>query len=743
MDRGLTGRTSTPLSVTRPNLALVLAAALLAALPAQGVGAVGHVRPDGARETAASAGRADLDRLADIAWALDYDVEGIFRFVADEIRYEPYSGILRGARGTLDARAGNSVDQALLLAALLDESAVPYRFARGSLDETTTTELIDSMASDAAEARLIAEDGLARGWDELAASVPSPPGASGALAELDEEPARRAAAEARERLAVAESRLGQTVTMIETALDGAGITLPADGVSLPASEVAEHTWVQVQYGAGWLDLDPTLGDSEPGTVLTTASETLDSLPDDLRHRVELAVLVERVRGGQLLTDAVLEYTAFADEIAGIPITFGHNTPTGLQQFGIALRTLLGDGWVDYRPTLAIGGTSLVADEAVAFGLAGAEGEGGLLEDSELFSDGDAPGDHRGPADGEAIAEWLEVRVTRPGSEPAVARRTVFDRLPAEVRHGGGEVTVDDLEALGPIEPIDPDGSGVTDFPPMLGVEAFAIATGPTSAAEVLERLPDDQPGTVALAYHLLRDAMAARMAIDAGARTFLDGPDIVSFSLDLDEPGPEPAVRVGFDIWHRNHGILPLTPASVTVPEAELVAGVMGHIAERVALEGLAEGPDVGRHTIGVGALFEAAASEGVPTVVLHGALPGPLPYGHMATRLIEDALASGDVVVIPAEPVMVGDSERVGWWRIDPTTGVTTDVMDDGSGQEVVEYATLETGRVRQFVCYGAMANWAAASIIAAAAMVTSLAESAIFRLFNSGWGGTRCFGL
>ena len=679
--------------------------------------------------------------LADLALSLDYDIEGIFRFVADEIRYEPYPGILRGASGTLDARAGNSVDQALLLAALLEESVVLYRFARGTLDEAIAAELIDSVATDAADARLIVEDGLSRGWDEFVSGDATEPGpARGPLLDRFEEEARALAAEAEARLALAESRLGETVTMIEAALDETGIGLPSEAVSLPPAEVADHTWVQVPFGADWLDLDPTLAGAEPGSVLTSASETLDRLPDDLRHRVGFEVLLERVAGGRLVTDAVLEYAAFADEIAGVPVTFGHVTPSAVERFGVTLRNVLGDGGIDYRPTLGIGPVSLVADEPVAFGLAGVDGGGGLFEGSDLFSDTASPSDRAGPPEGEAIAEWLSVSVTRPGSEPAVARRTVFDRLPAHLRHGG-EAT---LEAIEPIELIDLDGTGSTDFPPMLGIEAFAIATGPTSLAGILARLPDDGLGTVPVAYHALRDAMGAGMAIDAGARTFVDGPDIVSLSLDVAEYAQVPTVRIGLDIWHRNHGILPLTGPSVTVPEAALVAGITGHLAERVALEGLADAPGAGHRTIGVGELFEAAATQGITIRVLQGSESGSLPYGPMATQLIEDALTSGDVVVIPAEPVMVGDTERVGWWKIAPATGMTNDVMDDGSGSEVVEYATLSTGRVQQIVCFGAMRHWAAASIITAAAMVATLGESAIFRMFNAApWGGTRCFAL
>ena len=45
------------------------------------------------------------DAIGNQALALDYDQDSIFRFVSDEIAYEPYPGILRGALGTLQARA--------------------------------------------------------------------------------------------------------------------------------------------------------------------------------------------------------------------------------------------------------------------------------------------------------------------------------------------------------------------------------------------------------------------------------------------------------------------------------------------------------------------------------------------------------------------------------------------------------------------------------------------------------------
>jgi transglutaminase-like putative cysteine protease len=55
------------------------------------------------------------ESIEDVAARLGYDPDALFAFVRDEIHYEAYAGVLRGAKGTLWARAGNAADQAVLL----------------------------------------------------------------------------------------------------------------------------------------------------------------------------------------------------------------------------------------------------------------------------------------------------------------------------------------------------------------------------------------------------------------------------------------------------------------------------------------------------------------------------------------------------------------------------------------------------------------------------------------------------
>ena len=181
------------------------------------------------------------------------------------------------------------------------------------------------------------------------------------------------------------------------------------------------------------------------------------------------MLVETVSGGQLATNEVLTYDGYADQLAETPVTFAQGKPSGFKALGVTLGDLFGDGWIQYRPALFVADQAYVADDSVGF-------PSGKRLRPARHAGVRRPG---GPVEGEATAEWLEVRVTPPGSAPQIARRTVFDRLPADKR-AAGELTP---SAVAPIQLVD-DGKGSADFLPMLGVRTFAIATGPTSPTSV-------------------------------------------------------------------------------------------------------------------------------------------------------------------------------------------------------------------------------------------------------------------
>ena len=80
--------------------------------------------------------------LAAAVARLPAEWEAPFFFVQAAIRYVPYDGGVRGARGTLEAGGGNAIDQALLLAAMLDARGTETRFVRGRLDWADAARLV-------------------------------------------------------------------------------------------------------------------------------------------------------------------------------------------------------------------------------------------------------------------------------------------------------------------------------------------------------------------------------------------------------------------------------------------------------------------------------------------------------------------------------------------------------------------------------------------------------------------------
>lgn len=97
----------------------------------------------------------DLDALG-LELAFE-EPEGIAAWVAENVAYEAYVGVLRGAEGTLVARAGNALDQALLLARLLTDAGYDARIALGALGDADALELVMGMFAPRAQPRATAD----------------------------------------------------------------------------------------------------------------------------------------------------------------------------------------------------------------------------------------------------------------------------------------------------------------------------------------------------------------------------------------------------------------------------------------------------------------------------------------------------------------------------------------------------------------------------------------------------------
>ncbi len=601
---------------------------------------------------------AGVPSVAELAASLDWDVEKIFRHVADEIHYDAYVGALRGSTGALWGRAGNATDQTLLLASLLNEAVVTYRFVVGELDQEQAAVLAASTAA--------ADD---ESW-RRSARVLLPPDVADAWTGVG--PWRRAP-EVEQLLTEARERVAATVTAIQTALDAAGVTLPeTETLPVPDGERVRHVWLQYADGPDWIDLDPSMPDAESGKVYATPTETLDVLPDDMFHTVTFRIVAEVVTGGVPTRTELLSHTVRSADMTGLAINLMHGPAEWLGVAGAIT------GSRQYVPALVVG------DEVV---------EGAILAVSEGGGVLGALGDE-GTAEGQTLAEWVEVDVTVPGQPVRQSVRSIFDRLSAEQRASDQL----DLEGLPPITMVHV-GDDVGDvFTPLASVHMFTVAAQPVPWSyfaddpEAINEL--ELAAGIAHSYPYLRDLTRLDQHADIDGRFYADEPSVVALSISPGEASDDDRknLSLNVDIFHAHHAANGADGAGV-LGSRGLVAGALDHAAERMVFEGalsVIPEPPEGRY-VSVGRIFEVAAEEGIAIVALRSATQGDMPgIERAAAARISEALAAGKVVVVPETSVMLEGLPRSGWWEIDPLSGATLDRLDDGRGDALGEFMLL-----------------------------------------------------
>jgi transglutaminase-like putative cysteine protease len=207
---------------------------------------------------------------------LDFDDAAIVRFVTEDIAYQQYAGVLRGARGTLLARAGNALDQSLLLATLLNDAGFETTIRSGTLTVDDAARLLGMLAQSPEQT-----------------VTPAPASVAKAQAQLHER---------FEVLLDLEAREGRTpgISMDEitdgiardrddllAALGKAGIRL-GDGQASAAllQEAREYYWVDYRSGpsAPWKSVHVVFGATPPPEVTVTASYTAARYPDPPGYR---------------------------------------------------------------------------------------------------------------------------------------------------------------------------------------------------------------------------------------------------------------------------------------------------------------------------------------------------------------------------------------------------------------------------------------------------------------------------
>jgi len=599
-----------------------------------------QVRDDAAARAAAlPEAEWDIPRLAD---ALDYDPERAFTFVRDSIGFDPYPGVLRGAEGTLAARAGNAWDRAMLLGALLAEMEVPVRYAFATLDDESAT--------------AIADRGL------LAPVAPLTwPG-------IELTPMFDAAS--------METRASRDYAQLRTALGDRVSEMEGPESGGLIDDVRQHAWVQMAFGSEWRDLDPTLPDSSAGSVLTQATTVGDEIPVEAHQVVMTTVTAETLTEGTLTQTTLLEQTLDAAAASASEI-FLYFEPAVEGVGGSIVEALSGDE--DWTPVLMVDGEDL---KGTAFRVGG--------RGTDVFGEETAAPD--------LVSLKLTVSQRGPSRDAVTATRVLLDRVPTELR--GTPIVAEQLRALpadeaGPLVlgqvhhiMVSTGGADRRDYSIQRSRSADFAGSRLTSEEALFDYSWSDLLWPVAASDQSLvvasESAVVPALAEAGRVRSFVAAPRVFLATLGRDAQDPQ---SLAFELDLLLDDVALLAADGVATSEMamrRLWYGVLQTALEtemglrRAQLLDPASRALAGASLAGVG-----------PLTILTGVDVATLDDG--APAALRDALAAGALVALRGDVAAAKT-----WWTVDPRNGAVRSVLDPGLGGVRQRGASSRAGTTR-----------------------------------------------
>ncbi len=586
------------------------------------------------------------------AKALGEGIGPAFAFVRDEIRFEAYPGVLRGAQGAYNARAANSFDRSLLLGDLLTRKGLKVRYAIGRLD------------------RPAAERLYARIFDPPPAE-PRPVASSQPPTTNDYFEAFRARilARARRDYAAVRAALGSELPRLSGDPRGGAI-----------ADLTQHVWVQAESNGTWVDLDSSFADATPGRTVASAERVVDAIPQELNQRVTMRVVVEILSGGALSRETLLEMTQPVPALLGQHIFFAHAAVTGTLR-GIVPALKGEDGWV---PVLWING-QITEGKAFAF----QKGDAGI---ASLFGGGSPV----------PVAEWFEVETLFPDGRHDLTRKPLFDRATEEWRaassHDSAALRALPQNNRGPVAPqwihnvwLTAGRHDLADYARALHLLLRSIQPAGAGTAkskrtfnDVAQMLAIKNFPLVMWTEHLVVPAVND----SPDYRLYADSPRVFFVSLMPDRVRPsDNSLQVEYDLRRDTlRGLTRDRSGEQGLVERKIWYGVLQGALEHeiIAQDAVVVGGDPSA-VITTSSLLAADGA-----VAIRPADAGRLDamgFSPTAVSLLRTVVAK-NIAVVPAS---VRRGGPVGWWEIDGATGDTRAVLGPArSGAGLGEYIVI-----------------------------------------------------
>ena len=577
-----------------------------------------------------------LDQLNE---AIDYQWEEAFAFVRDQIKFEPFMGIMKSSQGVLWGRAGNAVEQARLLSELLSLEGEKVRYVQGKLDKEKVAWLIKN---------IFPEEKDFYYPENVPLSAPS----------QDEE---------------------------------------------ILSAIENHYWVQILQDNQWIDLDPSFPNAKIGEVYADLDKTFYRIKKNMLTEFSISLKVEKTNFVEGEVDdseiqTILEWQGTLEEVANLPVSLTlmanfKSTSQGDEEQGSGGALFSVFGGVTSKTEKAEEEGKELTYRAELFLKE-------VIEEEGQFSQILAPPEEE-KIEGPIITKvWLQF-VLQKADEPTMEiERILFekhqkdDRPSLFQRHSilitGNEIPTEaweeDLSDILDKEKIDELKSGLEEIKSQIEEEK--------DLATLLEDSISLENSWGPKAGHLINLIFAStsdKLTNDLGRALAVDSyyywPRIIMNSFK----GSGDELQVYIDLCQDSKLAISYPGQAVRMKETFLYGrGVMESILEGKVIELLTK-----RKPLTTAYLMYKAAENNIPIRIYSYLEQDKLknikmpPY---VAKKVMKVLDAQHFVIIPEESIEFNGRQRWGWWDLNPQNREVIGVLDTGLHQAMLERTILET---------------------------------------------------
>lgn len=637
--------------------------------------------------------------------SLDFDPEALARFVTEEIRFEQYRGVLRGAAGTLMGRAGNALDQSILLGQLLEEAGMDWRIARGTLNSADAERLVSQMAiarDPLPPAGNIAEirESLTKLYETLGYSS----GDVAVLMRPDTETDRR----------IYESVTASDTNFIIDALDQVGVELgDPRAMSALLDEARDYHWIEYRADSfdDWKTVHPAFRIVD--TPQISKRDSFVSPPDDLHHRVRMEVFIEQKFLGELVVKPVITREGTTADLLGKPITYSNFPNNFSPETAVDMQGMLRDSSVFVPSVDGIpeGHAFDLDGQAFSVGLLQldqygltevfqaqgrqAEGALGALENLGKTTEEDNYSDDIFSL----TAQWMQYTVIAPGGEEKSYRRYLLDRIGVVNRNAGMAEITDNAELTESAMSL--LATTVLTVMPTRLPPAYVLARTTDLLTNEIRLIKtaadaddiDDIPGSMIRDLmppedFLLASAFDAGHDLRQGSLSYRTDPTVVVY-----QQGPTERV----DIVHHTRRYFDVSDGLRFDQVAAIEGGVWESYAERVPIRD-------GSRFVSTATSFREL-QKGNPSILVltpeTAGLVAALDHSAQTKSDITEVLQNGSSVIVP-DPTSSDELESR-WWRVRADTGETLGMSTGGYGAVTGERIFLQLSLINASLNLGA----------------------------------------